>query len=160
MQFLELVEGCDDVLVFGELLGCLAKCLLSLEILAEVEVTQVASYLDHIVEFLHVVLVAVVYVAEGRCRNRTCLTPPFLQAAECRELRAYVIAVLDEGLEFLDDGLLLCKVLLSLGLLLLVKFGSLLFIVGVERLEILFYDVERVVACCGLCIFRYRLGRI
>ena len=74
-----------------------------------------------------------------------CLPPAVLEFAECRELGADIFLTFDEGLELLDDGLLLGQVLFAAGVLLLVELGALLLVVGIQRLEVLFNGLERVV---------------
>ena len=146
VEFLELVEGVHDILVLGELLGRLAEGLLGLEVLSEVKVAKVAAYLHHVVKLLDIELVAVVDVPEGLGGHGAGLPPAVLYFAEGGELRTHVVLALDQGLEVLDDGLLLGKVGLPLLLLLPVVFGPLLLVVGVESLEVLLDGLEGVAA--------------
>ena len=152
VQLLQLVEGAHHILVVGELLGGLAEGLLGLEVLAEVQVAQVAVDLDHVVELLHIELVGIVDVPESRGRHGARLPPAVLEFAESRELGAHILLAFDEGFELLDDGLLLGQVLLAAGVLLLVVLGALLLVVGIHRLEILLHRLERIVLA-GLRFF-------
>ena len=152
MEFLQFVEGAHHVLVLGEFLGRRAEGFLRLEVLAEVQVAQVAVDLDHVVELLHIELIGIVDVPESRGRHGARLPPAVLEFAESRELRAHILLAFDEGLELLDDGLLLGQVLLAAGVLLLVVLGALLLVVGIHRLEILLHRLERIVLA-GLRLF-------
>ena len=145
VQLLQLVEGAHHVLVLGELLRGLAESFLGLEVLAEVQVAQVAVDLDHVVELLHIELVGIVDVPECGGGHGARFPPAVLEFAESRELGAHIILTFYEGLELLDDGLLLGQILLPAGVLLLVEFGALLLVVCIQRLEILLHGLERIV---------------
>ena len=135
MQLLELLEGAHHVLALGEGLGLLAELGLGLEVLAEVQVAEFAVDLHEVVELLHVQLVGIVHIPEILLGNRTDLAPAVLDLAELREGVLHVALLLDEGLQVLDDGLLLHKVGLALGIELAGVLRTLLLIGVVEGLE-------------------------
>ena len=147
------MERVHDVVVLGKLLGRLAERLLGPKILAEIQVAQVPVDLDHVVELLDIVLVCVVYVPVGGRRDRTGIPPAVLEFAERRETCAHILLTFHEGLELVYDGLLLGEVGFALFILLTVELGTLLFIVGIHRLEILLDGLERVVRAFGGSLF-------
>jgi hypothetical protein len=135
VELLELLEGADHVLALGEGLGLLAELGLGLEVLAEIQVAEFAVDLHQVVELLHVELVGVIDIAEILLRDRTGLAPAVLDLAEFREGVLHVALLLDEGLEVLDDGLLLGEVVLALCVELAIVLGALFLISIVKGLE-------------------------
>ena len=135
MELLEFLERGNDILFLRQFLGLLAELLLGLQVLLEVEVAQVAVDLDQVVELLHVELVGVVDVPEGRDGNRADFAPAVLDLAELREGVPHLALLFDQGFQFLDDGLLLHEVVLALGIELPVVLGALLLVIIVKGLE-------------------------
>ena len=108
---------------------------LGLEVLAEIQVTEFAVDLNEVIELLHVQLVGIVDVAEVLLRDRAGFAPAVLDLAELREGVLHIALFVDEGLQVLDDGLLLHEVALALGIELAVVLRALLLIRIVEGLE-------------------------
>ena len=144
MQFLQFTEGIYHILIFGQSFGLLAECLFRLQVLLEVQVTQVAVDLDHIVELLYQELIGIVQVAEILGRDRTNLAPAVLDLAEGRERGAHILLGIHQSLQVLDDLLLGGEVLLALFFLLAVILRTLFFIGKVKRLETFFNGHERI----------------
>ena len=86
-------------------------------------------------ELLHVQLVGIVHVPEVLLRDRSGLAPAVLDLAELREGVLHVALLVDEGLQVLDDGLLLHEVALAFGIELAVVLRALLLEGIVEGLE-------------------------
>ncbi len=145
MKLLKLAERLDDIVVLGKLLGRLAEGLLGLKVLLEVEVTQVAVDLHHVVEFLDIELVGVVQVTELGGRNRADLSPTVLKLTESGECGINILLFLHKVLKILDDSLLPGEVLLPLGILPAVIFSALFLIVGIDTLESGLNGLERIV---------------
>ena len=154
MQFLQFTEGIYHILIFGQSFGLLAECLFRLQVLLEVQVTQVAVDLDHIVELLYQELIGIVQVAEILGGNRANLAPAVLDLAEGRERGAHILLCIHQSLQVLDDLLLGGEVLLALFFLLAVILRTLFFIGKVKRLETFFDGHERI----HLFRFSLRLG--
>ena len=154
MQFLQFTEGIYHILIFGQSFGLLAECLFRLQVLLEVQVTQVAVDLDHIVELLYQELIGIVQVAEILGGNRANLAPAVLNLAEGRERGAHILLCIHQSLQVLDDLLLGGEVLLALFFLLAVILRTLFFIGKVKRLETFFDGHERI----HLFRFSLRLG--
>ena len=118
MQLLQLVEGADDILFVGQLLGSLAEFGLQLQILLEVIFTSLAIQLQQVIELLDIQLIVApqfVSLVSGDVLN---LTPLVLQGLE---VLIRLVSLLGRGhhrLDFLDDGQLLLQVVLFLLLLL------------------------------------------
>ena len=145
VKFLQFMERAYDIFVLGQLLSRLAERLFGLEILAEVQVTEITVDLDHVIELLDIVLVCIVYVPVGARRYRTRFAPAVLEFAEHRETGAHIVLTFHEGLEFIDDSLLLGEVGLALLVLPAVELRAFLLVVGIHRLEVLLHGLERVV---------------
>ena len=150
MQFLQFTEGIYHILIFGQSFGLLAECLFRLQVLLEVQVTQVAVDLDHIVELLYQELIGIVQVAEILGGNRANLAPAVLDLAEGRERGTHILLGIHQSLQVLDNLLLGGEVLLALFFLLAVIFRALFFIGKVKRLETFFNGHERIYLL-GIC---------
>ena len=145
MELLELAEGLDYILVLGELLCGFAESFLGLEVLLEIEVAEVAVDLDHVVELLDIVLVCIVDIPVILCGNGADGPPAVLNVAEGGERGTYVLLLLDEGLELLDDALLGGEVVLTLLFKLAVEFGAFFLVIVIQGLETGFDHIERIV---------------
>ena len=145
VEFLQVVESGDHVLVLRQLFGSLAELDLGLEVLLEVEVAQLVGDLHLVVKALHVELIVVVEIAEIAGRNGADASPAVLKGAERREQGAYVLLAVHQCLEFLHYGFLLFQILSLLGILNPVVFGALALVVCIKGLEVLFDGIEGVV---------------
>ena len=124
MKLLELLESIYHILACCKFLSLLAEFLLSLEVLLEVEITHVAVDLDLVVEFLYIELVGVVEISELGLRHRADFSPAGLEGPELRERSAYILLLLDKGLEFLHDSLLLGEIFRAFLIELTVEFST------------------------------------
>ena len=82
MQFLQLMECADDVSLISKSLGSLAQECLLLEILLEVILPCLAVELEHVVELLHIELIATPQLAHLWCGNVLYFLPLLLQGLE------------------------------------------------------------------------------
>ena len=144
MQLLQFAESVQHILVFGQFLCFLAEGLFRLQVLLEVQVTQIAVDLDHVVELLYQELIGIVQVAEILGRDRTDFAPAVLDFAEGRERGTHIFLILYQSFQVLDNLLFGGKVLLALFFLLAVILRTLFFIGKVKRLETFFNGHERI----------------
>ena len=135
VELLELLEGLYHILFLGQGLGLLAESGLGFEVLLEVKVTEFAVDVHEVVEFGHIELIGVVHVTETLLGHRTGVSPTVLDIAELGEGVLHLTGLFHEGLQLLDDGELGLEVLLPLGVLLFVEFGTLLLVLHVQGLE-------------------------
>ena len=82
MQFLQLVEGADDVFLVGKFFGSLAEFGFEFKVLLEVVLACLAVELQQVVELLHVELVVAPEFACPFCRHGTGLFPFLLELLE------------------------------------------------------------------------------
>ena len=126
MQFLQLVEGANDVGLLGQFLGSLTEALLLFLVLAEVVFAGFAVQAQHVVELLDVELVVAPQLAGFLGRNVLYLAPLLLQGLEILIALIGLFRGGDHGLDLLNDTEFLGQVLLLLGFLLLEDLGTLL----------------------------------
>ena len=144
MEFLQLTEGLYHVAALCKRLGLLAKCGLGLEVLLEIEVTEFAVDIHHIIELLHIELVGLVEIPEVLHRYGSYGFPPVLDRPELREGNLHVLLLFEQLLEVFYHGLLEGEIPLPLSLLSLVVFCLFLLEGVIIGLEGLFYSGKRI----------------
>ena len=82
MQLLQLVEGTDDVVLLGQLLGSLAELCLQLQIFLEVVFTGLAVQFQQVIELLYIQLVVTPQLVGLLGRHGLDVTPLLLQGLE------------------------------------------------------------------------------
>ena len=126
MQFLQLMEGADDIGLVSQFLCSLAETFLLFLVLTEVVFTGFAVQTEHIIELLHVELIVTPQFIGLLGRNVLDLTPLLLQGLELLIAFVGLLGSGDHRLDLLDDLELLGQVGLFLGFLLLEYLGTLL----------------------------------
>ena len=132
MQFLEFSECLHYIVIISKFLGKITQPLLSLKILLEIKVAEVAVDFDHIIELLYIVLIGIVYIPVVLRRDGTDRPPLVLNLTEFRESSTDILLLLNKGLKLLDNSLLGCKVVGSLLLKLLIELRTLSLVIVVQ----------------------------
>ena len=103
MQFLQLMEGADDIGLVGQFLSSLAKALLLFLVLAEVVFAGFAVQTEHIIELLYVELIVTPQFIGFLGRHVLDLTPLLLQGLELLIAFVGLFRGGDHRLDLLDD---------------------------------------------------------
>ena len=127
MEFLQLMEGADDIRLVGQLLCGLTEALLLLLILTEVVFAGFAVQTEHIIELLHIELIVTPQFIGLLGRYILDLTPLLLQGFELLIAFVGLLRRGDHRLDLLDNLELLGQVGLFLGFLLLEDLSAFLF---------------------------------
>ena len=127
MQFLQLVECADDILLVSQFLCCLTEGGLQLQILLEIIFTSLTIEAKHIIELLDIELIVTPQLTGLFGRNSFDLTPLLLERLELLIALVGLFRGGDHSLNLVDDGEFLGEVLLFLSFLLFHNLGTLLF---------------------------------
>ena len=122
MQLLQLLECLHHIFAFCKRFCTSAEPFLCFKVLLEIQVTQLAVYLHHIIELLHIELIGLVDIPVILRRHRTHRSPSVLNIAEHRECLVYILLLFQQSLKVLDHSLFQSQILLSLSLKLPVIF--------------------------------------
>ena len=103
VQFLQLVEGADDVGLVGQLLGSLTQTRLHFKVLLEVVFASLAVQFQQVVELLHVELIVAPQLVSALSRHSLDFAPLLLQFLELLERPVGLVGRCGHSLYFLDD---------------------------------------------------------
>ena len=104
MEFLQLVEGTDNIRLVGQTLSGLAEFGLQFEVLLEVVFAGLAVEFQQVVELLHIELVVTPEFTGLFCRHVLDIFPFCLQGLELLIGFVGLLRRGDHSLDFLNDG--------------------------------------------------------
>ena len=150
MEFLQLVERADYVLLVGKLLCSLTQLGLYLKILLEIVLASLRVELQQVVILLNVELIVAPQLAGFICRHSLDVLPLLLQFLKFVVRLVGFIGRCSHGLDTFDDGEFLLKVSLLLSFLLQEHLCTFFAHYSHLLLECFFVFVGHNLVCCGI----------